>query len=58
MFVQCVFYGMWILVGDERTSGIFLEVQLLVNIILSAQVEFKQLFSILYHAHDCNKLGA
>ena len=56
MFVQCVFYGMWILVGDEKTSGIFLEVQLLVNIILSAQVEFKQLFSILYHAHDCNKI--
>ncbi|CAB4044189.1 Hypothetical predicted protein [Paramuricea clavata] len=29
---------MWILVGDAEKSGIFLEVQLLVSIIISAQI--------------------
>ncbi|XP_028399439.1 integral membrane protein GPR155-like [Dendronephthya gigantea] len=38
LMVVCIFYSMWILVGDEKMSGIFLEVQLLVSIILSAQI--------------------
>ena len=38
LMIVCVFYSMWVLVGDEKKSGIFLEVQLLVAIILSAQI--------------------
>ena len=38
LMIVCVFYCMWILVGDQKKSGIFLEVQLLVTIILSAQI--------------------
>ncbi|XP_046846937.1 integral membrane protein GPR155-like isoform X1 [Xenia sp. Carnegie-2017] len=34
----CIFYCLWVLVGDDLTSGIFLEVELLISIILSAQV--------------------
>ncbi|CAB4003876.1 Hypothetical predicted protein, partial [Paramuricea clavata] len=38
LMIVCIFYCMWILVGDAENSGIFLEVQLLVSIILSAQI--------------------
>ena len=44
LYLQCIFYCMWILVGDEEKSGIFLEIQLFVSIILSAQVTFSYMW--------------